>query len=370
MKKILIVYATAGIGHKKAALAVADALKNRNIPYEIVDVLDYTNALLKWIYQHFYITIVKNIPSFWAFIYHSLDIAWVYNTIKGLRTLTNRLNSGKFAQYLCKTQPDIVVSSHFFSSEVVSSLKRRHLINPYLITVITDFKLHKYWVSKETDLFVAADEFLGQQIKELGIGAEKIRTVGIPLESRFYETLDKELLYKKLDIKKGFFTILISSGGFGVGPVERIVKELVSVDIPIQLLVVCGNNHILYDDIEKLKKTTTTPIKVYPFIDNMHELMEVSDLLISKSGGMTSSEIIAKRLPIIIVSPVPGQEVRNGEFLVEYGAGLREDKPHNIKKKAVELFNKKETLLKMKKNIDSIKNPDPGPALVSLIENL
>jgi len=372
MKKVLIVYATAGIGHVKAAFAVRDAIEERgkDISYELVDVLDYTNFLLKWIYHKLYILLVQHTPFIWAIIYHSLDVPWVYNCIKGARTRLNKLNSGKFAEYLRKTQPDIIVSTHFFSSEVASSLKRKGVIKSCLITIPTDFKLHRYWVSDETDLFVVANEDLKEEIKRMGISEQKIKVYGVPIEPRFCKPLDKEALYKKLGVDRNLFKILIASGGFGVGPVEALVNELGSLEIPSQLLVVCGKNTLLYEDIELLSKSINHPVKLYGFVDNMHELMEVSDVLVSKTGGLTTSEALAKELPMIVISPVPGQEARNSDFIVSKGAAIREDSPSKVKEKVKKLFDDRETLGKMIKIIREIKRPDSALKTADLINQL
>jgi len=372
MKKILIVYATAGIGHTKAALAVKDALdeKGEGFSYEVVDILNYTNAFLKWIYHRFYIILVSDFPFIWAVVYHLLDIPFVYNCIKGLRTLMNRMNSKKFADYLNRTKPDIVVSTHFFSSEVVSCLKRKGIVNPYLITIITDFKRHMYWIAKGTDLYIVGSEILHEQLKFLGIEARKIKILGLPVEQNYFKALDRNALYKKLDIQKNSFVILIASGGFGVGPVEKIAKELMAANLPIQLMVVCGKNLPLRQGMEKIQKKSGMPMKVYGFVDNMHEFMEVADLLISKSGGMTVSEALAKELPMIITSPIPGQEMRNCEFLTENGVALREDNPSLIRKKVTKLFSNKESLDSMKSNIRRIKKSNPAISLINLMREL
>ena len=372
MKKVLIVYATAGIGHAKAAFAVRDALEERgkDISYEIIDVLVYTNFLLKWIYHRLYILLVQYTPSVWAVIYHSLDVPWVYSRIKGARTLLNRLNSGKFAEYLRRTQPDIIVSTHFFSSEVVSSLKRKGVIKSRLITIPTDFKLHTYWVSDETDLFVVANEDMKEELKRVGISEQKIKVYGVPIEPRFCRPLDKEALYKKLVVDRNLFKILIASGGFGVGPVKALVNELGSLDLPIQLLIVCGKNRFLYEDIALFSKGMNNPIKLYGFVDNMHELMEVSDLLISKTGGLTTSEALAKELPMIVISPVPGQEARNSDFIVSKGAAIREDSPSKVKEKVKELFDNRQILNKMIEIIRQIKRPDSALKTADLINQL
>lgn len=371
MKKILLVYATAGVGHVKASLAIEDAIKYKEeISYEIVDILDYTNVLLRWIYRRLYIILVKYFPALWALIYYPLDVPWVYNYIKNLRTLINRLNTRKFADYLCKAKPNVIISTHFFPSEVVSFLKRKKIIASHLISVITDYKLHTYWISKEVDFFIVANNTLGQHLRAVGIDEKRIKMLGMPIESKFYEVCDKNILYKKLDIHKGLFTVLIASGGFGVGPIEALVNELTSVNMPLQLLIACGRNRPLYEDISQIKQRVKMPVKAYGFVDNMHELMEVSDLLISKSGGMTISEALAKELPMIVVSPIPGQEMRNCAFMVEHGAAIREDDPSRIKEKVIELFNNREILHAMRENIRAIKKPNPALHLVDFITKI
>jgi processive 1,2-diacylglycerol beta-glucosyltransferase len=373
MKKVLIVHATAGIGHVKAALAVGDALKkyrSETTSCEIVDILDFTNCFLQWLYRRFYIILVQHFSALWAIIYYILDIPPVFACIKGLRSSFNTISARRFAVYLSQTKPDVIVSTHFFSTEVISTLKKKGRVHARLVTVITDFKLHTYWRSPETDCFIVAAEPLKQELMDAGIEESRIAVLGIPIQPRFHEPLDKVALCQKLGIRNDTFTVLITSGGFGVGPVEALVRQLAAVEVPVQLLVVCGKNPALRNEISQLKRRIKNPLHVYGFIDNMHELMHVSDLVISKSGGMTVSEALAKELPLIVVAPVPGQEMKNCSFLVEHDVALREDRPVAVKAKVLELCSNPSRLENMKDAIRRIKKPNPSHALTEVIAKL
>jgi len=371
MKKIMIVHATAGIGHVKAALALESALKSRRgVSYSVVDVLDYTNPLMKWSYRSFYITLVKYVPFLWAAIYYLLDVPLIFRLIKDLRSTSNRFQSKKFMRYLTEVKPDTIVATHFFPVNVISYLKKLGIINARLVCVITDFKLHTYWFSDNVDIFVVAGDALKKQLIKHGIPADDIKVLGIPIDLKFHQNMDRAELSSKFNIKNNLFTVLIGSGGFGVGPVRDLVVELSKTDIEIQLIVICGKNAGLYADLGNLKASSRIPINVYGFVDNMHEFMSVSDLLVSKAGGMTTSEAIARELPMIISSPIPGQEMRNCQFLVESGSAIREDAPSRIKEKIIELSKDKKKLDSMKANIRAIKKSNPAEELADLVERL
>jgi len=372
MKKVLVVHASAGAGHTTCALAIRKALSGiQGISCECVDVLDYTNGLMKWSYRRMYLYMVKYAPQIWSMIYYPLDIDLVYKCIRPLRTATNRLSSGRFIEYLRKSRPDMIITTHFFPADVVSYLKRKGIIKTRLLSVITDFGFHAYWLAEDADMFIVASEALKDKLKSKEIGGKKVETLGIPIDPKFYKPLDKEALHERFGTAKNLLTVLIASGGFGVGPVNDLVEELVSKKLPLQLLVVCGKNRQLYNDIKTLKDAHGfAALKVFGFVDYMDELMEISHLMISKSGGMASSEAIAKEVPMIIISPIPGQEMRNCNYLVTNGVAVREDSVSGIKQRIIDLLGNTEKLDRMKENIRAIKKADANLTIAKMVSQL
>jgi len=360
MKKILIVYATAGIGHKKAAIGVKKALDEISqgaAEVTLIDALDYTNAFFKWSYLKAYLLMVNRLPFVWGFFYYLTDNFYMNMVISRIRRISNWMNSGKLTKHLISSQPDVIISTHFFASEVVSDLKEYGLIRSKLITVVTDYRLHSWWLAGRTDVYVVGSEDAKNDILKCMADESKIRVLGVPAEPIFSKKLDKKEILAKTDLKEGLFTILVIGGGFGVGPIVGIVKVIKEITLPLQVIVVCGHNEQLVKNIEELKKETKAHIKVLGFVDNVYEYMEISDVLISKPGGITLTESLAKELPLIIISPILGQETRNSDFVISRGAAFRINRLGDMKGLLEDLATHPEKMAKMREAIRAIKKP-------------
>lgn len=360
MKKILIVYATAGIGHKKASIAVKKALDEmapKDTEVTMIDALDYTNSLFKWSYLQAYLFMVNKMPTFWGISYHLTDNRYVNIIVSAIRRVSNWFNSFKLVRYINETKPDVIVSTHFFASEVVADMNKCPKCATKLITVVTDYRLHSWWVAKCTDMYVVANDDAAKELGYWQAAPEKVKVLGIPIEPVFSKKLDRQAILSKTGLKEGVFTVLVIGGGFGVGPIEDIVKELGKVSAKVQAVVICGHNEDLVRRIEALKGSLPCEIKALGFVDNVYEYMEISDILISKSGGITVSESLAKELPMVVISPIIGQETRNCEFLVKHNAAFRIGNVEELKPIVEDLATHPEKLAKMKESIRPIKKP-------------
>jgi len=359
MKKILIVYATAGIGHKKAAMAVKKALDEINpkdTEVTLIDSLDYTNDFFKWSYLQAYLTMVNKLPTFWGISYHLTDNFYINLIVSKIRRINNWMNSKKLIEYLKKTEPDVIISTHFFASEVIADLKEDGVIKSRLITVVTDYRLHSWWIGEGTDVYVVASEEAKLDLLKWKVDTARIKVMGIPVEPVFSKKLDRRSIFDKAGLKDGVFTVLVIGGGFGVGPIEAIVKSIGGI-AGIQIVVVCGHNEELVKKIEALESGFPAAIKVLGFIDNVYEYMEIANILISKSGGITVSESLAKDLPMIVIAPIIGQETRNADFMVKNKAAFRINDTSELKKTIEPLLKDPKSMDSMKKAIDLIKKP-------------
>lgn len=361
MKKIIIIYATAGIGHKKAAMAVKKALdemSGEGLDVSLIDALDYTNEFFKWTYLKFYLLMVNKLPLVWGAAYHMTDNFYVDVVVSWFRRLGNWLNSGRLVKYIVDSKPDVVISTHFFASEVVSDIKKRGITGSRLVTVVTDYKLHSWWVCDFTDMYIVGSEYAKDDLLRWNTPLSKIKVLGIPVEPAFTRKLDRGAIQAREGLKDGIFTVLVIGGGFGVGPIENIIKTVDTVSRkPIQMIAVCGHNEQLLKKLEDLKARLQVSLKILGFIDNVYEYMEVSDILISKSGGITVAESMAKEIPLIVISPIIGQETRNSDFLVNNGAALRLNKVDELKGAIEDLVAHPEKLAKMKEAIKKIRKP-------------
>jgi len=362
-KRILIAYGNAGAGHVKASHAVNNALREmslEDVEIKMIDTLDYSTGFLKKWYPAVYLFLVNKLPSFWGLCYYLFDTRIIYKLFIGpARRAQNLLNCKKLEEFLRQYNPDIAINTHFLGSEVMADMKRRGILkNTKLISVVTDYLMHSFWVDRDIDYYCVAQEASKEHLMKRGIPPEKIRVFGIPVDRVFSTRKDKGQLCAKLGIKDNCSTVLIGSGGFGVGPIEELVKELSGAKQCRQLLVVCGKNPKLHKEISEFAGSSETAIKAYGFVDNMDELMEVSDIIVTKSGGMTSSEAMAKGLPMIITSAIPGQEARNCKYLVKAGAAIHAGGVGKTKEAIVGILSSDARMKELKARISEIKKPN------------
>ena len=376
-RKILIAYANAGAGHKKAAFAIESAFREINrsdIETKVIDTLDYSTPFSKTGYPAFYLYMVNKMPYLWGLFYYLLDTRIFYRCIASYgRRLHNSLGFHGLVKFLKEYNPDIVINAHFLGSEVMANMKKKGMLkNTKLVSVVTDYMPHSFWVDKLIDYYCVAQEDTKKNLMTRGVPEEKIRVFGIPIDRVFGIKKDRKELSAKIGIDPKKNTVLIGSGGFGVGPIKELVEGLMTAEEAQQILVICGNNQKLYNDIMGLTKNAGSRVKAYPYVENMDEMMSVADVMVTKSGGLTSSEAMAKDLPMIITSAIPGQEARNSDYLVKSGAAVKAYTVEKAKEVIGELFKSKEKLELLKSRIGEIKKPNAASDIanftISLLE--
>lgn len=361
MKKILIIYATAGMGHKKAALAVKaalDELAPRDTEVSIIDAIDYTSDFVKWAYLKAYIYLVENVPTLWGLSYYLTNNLFFNSFARKIRKFSDWKNAKKLRDYVVQTQPDVIVTTHFFSSDLACDLKRIGQLRSRIITVVTDYRFHLWWVSPCTDIYVVGSERAKEDLVARHMQRDRIHVCGIPVDPCFSKQLDKKSILQKAGLRDGVPTMLVLGGGLGFGPIEAIVKIIDSIPTPTQTIAVCGHNKDLAKRLETLKPGLKKEIRIFGFVNNIHEYMGVSDILITKPGGITSTESLAKGLPIVIVNPIIGQETRNSEYLSSEGAALWIKKLSALKGALEKLITDPEKLQKMRASAEKLEKPN------------
>ncbi len=310
--KILVIHATAGAGHKKAAEAIFHGLQAQDgFEVQCVDALDFTNPFFKKSYPWFYSFIVTSLPWAWGFLFALLDIPWAQPLVHGVRRLYNGCNAQALQKFLIRERFDSIITTQFLSAEVCAYLKRTGQIKSKIVCVVTDFDVHRIWVNKGIDIYTAACGYTKDKLIALGVLPGVICTTGIPTDAKFSRKADIKALKEKLGIQEGVLTILIATGSFGMGPIE----ELMGLLQGYQLLIVCGHNKALY---ERLRIKAARGTHVLGLVDNMDELMSVADVMVTKPGGLSIAEALVKKLPMIFFSAIPGQETNNIKVLSAY----------------------------------------------------
>lgn len=327
---IKIFHATAGHGHKKVAEVIAQTFQKRGREsVQVLDVLDETPSLMKSAYPASYFYAVKYAPKLWGWFYEMLDKPAFYRWVYPIRRIHNALMGASLLRKLQKEQPDVLISCHFFTAEHFAHAKRKGLLKAKLVTVITDFFPHSFWVNEGTDYYWVMGDEGKKELMRRGVAESQIIAGGIPVAEVFKPTGHKETIIQRWNFKNDRLTLLFTSGSFGLGPQEAILKELDSFEDKIQCLVVCGNNKELQQKLQA--QTWPFPVQVFGFVDFMADLMEASDLMLAKSGGSTTTESLAKGLPMIILDPIPGQETRNAQLLLARNASFSMSEPAQIK---------------------------------------
>jgi len=351
--KVIIAYASAGAGHLKAAESIHKYLReNRgDIDVKLVDILDYSSGLLKFSYRRGYSFLVHYGLFLWAAAFYLTRVKLLRILTAPVASLINLSNTRGFARFLLREAPDYMISTHFLPPDIAGHLKNKGRIKSTLITVITDFGVHPYWLSAFTDFYYVASEYTkGLLIKEK-VAESRIRVCGIPIDEKFLKRYDKSALCVKFGIKSDMFTVLISTGSFGIGPIEKMASLLCA---EMQVLVVCANNKKLKLILERKGLVNT---RVFGFVDNMQELMAVSDVIITKPGGLSISEVLVMRLAPFFISPIPGQESGNVAAMKHYGIDTLIGSAPELKKKLREYRNNIQEAMRIKEGIEKIRKP-------------
>jgi len=237
--------------------------------------------------------------------------------------ILNKIVAPKLIQLIDSLSPQVVVCTHPFPLGILDKLKERGSFSAGIVATLTDFTVHPFWVFSRVDSFTVASQKLQLPFEEYDIDLSKVHPVGIPIKTCFSDPVDRAEVRRRLALRKNLPTVLLIGGGLGMGPLPDIVKALQNCSSPLQIIAVTGNNNSLKSKLERLAPNLKNPMRVLGFVNNIHELMAVADLMVGKAGGLCCAEAMAKGLPIIIVDPLPGQEVKNAEFLSSQGAAVR-----------------------------------------------
>lgn len=332
---VLILHASAGAGHRRAAEALEKAFRAEGAEPVVRDILDFTAPLFRKTYAKGYLDVVRRAPELWGYLYaqsdKSLRIPWK----RTVRSLFNALNTRDFKTFFRECRPDAVVCTHFMPLEILSARIAKGKTDVPLYCVVTDFGVHGLWVVEHVRRYYVACPEAERQLKRRGKDAERVRLTGIPIDPVFAAGETAPAARRRLGLDPDLPAALLLSGGYGVGPAVEMVRAFKGAGWRGQLLVVAGANEKLKEKAEAEAAGLDLPVTVFGFVKNIHDLMDAADLVITKPGGLTTSEVLAKGRPMLVIDPIPGQEQRNGEYALEIGAAARlyeaEDAPAKIR---------------------------------------
>ena len=376
MKKILISYASYGGGHLSAAKNIKEYIEENYKDTQVIlfDFMRYINKVIDKVSVKTYSKINKNIPWLWGKIYyHTQDPIF-----ERIFSLSNKILSYKLARIFRLEKPDIIISTHFFSGHICSILKKNGKINSKIATVITDYGKDPYneWISghEYMDYIFVAHSEIKQTLIKKGVNENKIFDTGIPVSSRFLVNYNKKEILNLFNFSENKKNILFFGGGeMGLGKSKTIdiFDTLVKEHPEFQIIAIAGKNESLKKSFEEIvnKYNLKNSVQIIGFTNKIPELMQISDVVFTKPGGLTTTECLVSNLPIIIISPIPGQETENADFLENSGCGIWLKKNDNISEILNNVLNDHEKLLKMKIHASLIAKPNSTRDICNIILN-
>ncbi|MBL0349295.1 MAG: UDP-N-acetylglucosamine--LPS N-acetylglucosamine transferase [Elusimicrobia bacterium] len=324
---VAVLYASVGGGHGRAAQAVAAALREMRpgARIDVIDVLAHTNRAFRHFYGRAYFQVYAKAPHLIGYLYDWLDRPPTSDNPLGdrFRRILQRANLSSFYDRLRSESWDAIINTHFLPAEIVAGLRRQGILRTPQATVVTDFDAHRLWVQSPTDRYFVASAEARATLRHWGVPAARVDVTGIPIDPVFSVPLSKEAARRRLGLDLGRRTVLQLAGGLGVGPVETVFRALLDIQQPLSLVVAAGTNDAAVRALGRVPAPPRHRVRVLKFRTDIDQWMAAADLVISKPGGLTSAECLARGVPLAIVHPIPGQESRNSDFLLEAGAAIK-----------------------------------------------
>ena len=325
--RVLLLSASSGAGHVRAAQALEKAFAARgDCVVEHIDAIEYVSKLFRNLYDKTYISMVRNAPELMGVLYERTDQPWQHPR---RRLALDRLNAQPMIRMLKRVQPDLCVATHFLPAEILAWLIAKHQLQAKNAIVVTDYDVHAMWLCRTVARYYVAIPEALEYLAGIGVPREIIRVTGIPIDPLFARPLEASKARARLKLDPAAPIILLAAGGYGVGPVEQLVKDLLALHGPWQLVAIAGKAEKVKKRLDEIAKSADSlpggGARLVPvgFTTEMDQYMAAADLLVGKAGGLTTSEALARGLPMALIEPIPGQEFRNADHLLENGAAIR-----------------------------------------------
>lgn len=372
--KVLIFYASYGGGHLNAAKSIENCIKNnyKNIDVEMIDCMKYVNKTIEKITTAAYREMAKKMPWAWGRIYSDAQ----KGPLAHITSRSNKIMAIKLLQLLREKKPDLIISTHPFGSQMCSYLKRKNKITAKIATILTDFAPHDQWLvgHESTDYFFVAHDKMKDYLISKNVDKNSIFVTGIPISDRFKKQYNKDEILKEFNLSKEKFTVLFFGGGeFGLGKTrtsqifEDFVRETKISNI--QIIAISGKNPKMKASFEEIVTNNKAKenVVILEFTNKVPELMNISNIVVTKPGGLTTSESLASHLPMVVINPIPGQEEENAEFLESKGIAVWIKKNDNSEKIIESLLSNKEQLQKMKENTKILSKPNSTDDICNIL---
>ncbi len=321
MKKVLVLSVKAGMGHHQTGLAIMDYLESCGVVCEMLDVYQYAAPFLSESLSKGYLLSTRYLPAAYGQFYRLAEKRRHIGGEQGKIHTWNKLISSRLTKFFKTFEPDAVICTHIFSAEIVTYMRNKGKVSCPLIGIITDFTVHPFWEETNLDYYVTASRLLNHQLAKKGIPSGKALPIGIPIHPKFGKSIPKDEARARLGVDLRLPTLLVMMGSMGYGNVLKQLLALDKMEYDFQVLCVCGTNSHLLALVQN--HSWKKKMYAYGYVGNVDVLMDAADVIVTKPGGLTTSELLAKGLPAILVDPIPGQEDRNVEFLLNNGLAIK-----------------------------------------------
>lgn len=372
-KKILLLSVSAGAGHVRAAEAINayTSLSEGQAVARHLDVMDFVNAGFRKLYTDFYITLVNKAPALWGYLYKAINEAKTDSSLQRLRRGIERLNTKALLKEITAFNPDAIICTHFLPAEILSALIRKGKLSIPVWVQVTDFDLHRLWVQEHMRGYFAANEEVAFRMRAQGIAAQNIYVTGIPIMPVFATPPLRTECSAELGLNPDRKTFLLMGGGAGLGSLSMLAEQLLLLENDFQLIALAGKNAQELGALQTLAERYPGRLLPQGFTQQMERLMACADLVITKPGGLTTSECLAMGLPMILNAPIPGQEERNADFLLEQGVALKAIDQVTLAFRIQYLMRHPEKLLQMRSKAQALAKPNAArQVLNTVLENL
>ena len=366
-RRLLLMHVTTSSGHHHASRAIAQGLRRLDPQCQIinVDAFDYTSRFIRLAIMRSYLSIIRHQPDIWEYLY---DNPTIHRRVQHLRYLLHRYHARKLQQLLETVQPHAIACTQAFPCGMVADFKHRHNLSIPLVGVLTDYAPHLYWLHETINAYVVPAEEMKQRFVSNGVNERRIEVLGIPVNPSFLDPVDRQTVYAQFGLDPKIPVILVMGGGGGFGPLRELMLSLDRLANPCQFVVLAGTNQALLAWFRHHRFQHRVLANGY--VDAVPQLMAVSSLLITKPGGLTTAEALAKKVPLLIVTPIPGQEMCNARYLLAQGAAIQLESPQGGREVVARLLTDSQQLARLRENAERLAHPESALRIAKLLLEL
>jgi len=366
---ILVLSVSAGAGHVRAAEAVCSAARAAQPAARAthLDLLTLVSRDFRKLYGESYIKLVEKLPQLWSYLYAKSDRSSRDTLIGKLKRAAEKLNTRKLNAEIARLAPDAILCTHFLPAELLSRQRAAGRALPPIWVQVTDFDVHALWVHPQVDRYCVASDEIAFRLADRGVPHGRIDVTGIPVMPEFSTSLERTICATELGIDAEKFTVLMMAGGAGVGALDDLAARMLELPEDLQLIALAGRNAELLKRLQALARKH--PGRLFPlgFTTTVERVMTAADLVVTKPGGLSVSECLARRKPMLLVSPIPGQEERNADYLLEAGVAVKAVDAATLVFKLGRLLGDRARLAAMGEAAHRIARPDAARQVLALI---